>query len=240
MVDDRHVRRSGDDYTQAFLTLLPQGQAWPRALDSTLVRACSGLSDYWGFVDGRAADLLEIESDPRTTFELLPDWERNFGLPDKCLTNPPTDLINRRIALVAQMTLMGGQSRQFYYGVAKALGYDITISELAPYMCGVSRVGDTRPYDPLDPTHYHWTLGPPENRFYWTIHVNGKQFIYFRCNSSQTGVDRLLRIGVAEDLECVFDRWAPAHTKIVYDYTPFEMLDYQQYGNSQYLVLGIP
>jgi len=63
---DRHIRRSGSDYAQAFLSLLPTGQAWTRAPDSTLVQTCNGLADYWGSVDGRAADLLEIESDPRS------------------------------------------------------------------------------------------------------------------------------------------------------------------------------
>ena len=237
---DSHIRRSGSDYAHQFLALLPQGQAWPREPDSTLVLACNGLSDYWGFVDGRAADLLEIESDPRTTFELLPDWERAFGLPDPCLTNPPSDLISRRIALVMQMTMMGGQSRDFFYGVAERLGYQITITEYAPYMTGVSRVGDTRGSDAKDLTHYRWELGPPENRFYWTVHVNGKQFVYFHCNSSQTGIDRLLRIGIAADLECMFNRWKPAHTKIVFDYSPYDMLDYTQYPNSQYIVLGLP
>ena len=241
LVPDAHIRRLGDDYAQSFLSLLPTGQAWPRSPDSTLVQACNGLSDYWGFVDGRAADLLEIESDPRTTFELITDWERAFGLPDPCLTNPPTDLISRRIALVAQMTLLGAQSRAFFYGVAAMLGIQITITEHAPYMCGVSWVGDTRGYyDKVDTTHYRWELGPPEIRFYWSIHVSGKQFIYFSCNSSQTGIDRLLRIGIQADLECFFNRWKPAHTQIVFDYSPFDMLDYSQYNNSQYLAIGIP
>src|SRR5262245_40961295 len=72
---DRHVRRTGDDYAQAFLSLLPHGQAWPRHTWSTLVEACEGLNNYWGYVDERAAILLETESDPRLTNELLSDWE---------------------------------------------------------------------------------------------------------------------------------------------------------------------
>jgi hypothetical protein len=54
-MSDRHLRRSGSDYTQAFLALLPQGQAWPRHFDSLLVQVCKGLCEYWGFVDKRAA-----------------------------------------------------------------------------------------------------------------------------------------------------------------------------------------
>ena len=58
---DRHVRRTGKDYVQAILALLPQGQAWPREPQSTLVRTLTGLAEYWGFVDGRAADLLKLK-----------------------------------------------------------------------------------------------------------------------------------------------------------------------------------
>ena len=72
---DRHIRRSGADYTAAFLLLLPQGQAWPKhAPDSVLVQTVEGLCDYWGTVDGRAADLLERESDPRLRIRSPQPW----------------------------------------------------------------------------------------------------------------------------------------------------------------------
>ena len=112
MTIDRHVRRSGDDYAHAFLSLLPQGQAWPRHPESTLVQACTGLSAYWGYVDSRAADLLETESDPRITIELLTDWERAWGLPDPCY-KAPLSIAERQRALVYKMTTLGGQSIQF-------------------------------------------------------------------------------------------------------------------------------
>ena len=110
---DRHVRRSGDDYAHALLELLPRGQAWPRWSGSTLVQAQTGLAEYWGVVDGRAADLLETESDPRITWELLPDWERAWGLPDPCLPSATT-IGERRRMLVMKMTLLGAQSRAFF------------------------------------------------------------------------------------------------------------------------------
>jgi len=240
-MDDRHVRRSGSDYREAFLALLPQGPAWPKhAIGSVLWRACDGLNQYWGFVDSRAGDLLEIESDPRLSVELLPDWERNWGLPDPCMTNPPTDLNGRHAALIAKMTMMGGQSRQFFIDIAESYGYQITITEYAPYMTGVSRVGDTRKqFNPGDPEHYHWYLGRAEMRFYWTVHVTGKALIYFRCGSSQTGINRLLEIGIADDLECVLDKLKPAQTDIIYDYSPMDALDFTQPFNTQYLALGM-
>src|SRR3954471_1798438 len=144
-MSDRHIRRTGSDYRDAFLQLLPQGAAWPKhAIDGVLWGVVEGLSNYWGFVDSRAADLLETESDPRLTMELLTDWERNWGLPDPCLKFPPTSLDERHAALLALMTMIGAQTRDFYRKMAAAFGYNITITEYAPYMTGVSHVGDTR------------------------------------------------------------------------------------------------
>jgi uncharacterized protein YmfQ (DUF2313 family) len=218
---DIHVRRSGDDYGTAFLSLLPQGQAWPKYPGTTLDLACRGLAEYWGDVDGRAADLLERESDPRSTIELLPDWERNWGLPDPCYKKPLT-IHDRQIALVLRMTMMGGQSREFFIGVAAFLGYTITITEYAPFMAGVSHCGDTRT-PPLNANpligDYRWYIGPPELRFYWTVHVTGARLTWFRAGSGRAGVDHHLEIGLAEDLQCLLDRWKPAHTQIVFDYS---------------------
>jgi uncharacterized protein YmfQ (DUF2313 family) len=209
-VKDRHVRRSGEDYGNAFLSLLPQGQAWPKYPGTTLDLACRGLAEYWGFVDSRAADLLERESDPRTTIELLPDWERNWGLPDPCYTAPQT-IGERQLALIMRMTMLGAQSRDFFMGVAAMLGYTITITEYRTFVCGVAN-GELSEYP-------YYGLGPETNRFYWTVHVDNAKLVWFRVTSGQTGVDPHLRIGVFDDLECLLNRWKPAHTHIIFDYS---------------------
>jgi uncharacterized protein YmfQ (DUF2313 family) len=249
-VSDRHIRRSGSDYAQAYLELLPQGQAWPKhAPDSVLVRACVGLNDYWGFVDRRAADLLEQESDPRTTIELLPDWERNWGLPDPCYDAPLT-IAERQLALLMRMTMMGAQSRKFFIDVAAMIGYTITITEYRTFVVGIDRVGDARVYgaagapDPIMRNDWgnpimdengdafvedgelsewpYYGLGPDTNRFYWTVQVSGAKLIWFRCSSGQCGVNPHLVIGLADDLECLLNRWKPAHTQIIFDYSGLE------------------
>lgn len=216
------MRRNGTQYGYAFLELLPTGQAWPRHPDSTLVRACFGLSNYWGTVDGRAADLLEIESDPRKTVELLPDWERAWGLPDPCFPDATT-IAERQRMLVLYMTWLGGQSRQYFIDLAALLGYEITITEWAPFMAGISRCGDTRQQDlddGGDGTVMRWYLGAPENRFYWTVHVAGS-YTWFRTSEGggQCGINHLLDIYAAKNLECLFNRWKPAHTKVIFDYS---------------------
>ncbi|MEH2565342.1 YmfQ family protein [Bradyrhizobium sp. AZCC 2289] len=220
-MSDRHIRRSGSDYADAFLSLLPQGQAWPRhAPDSTMARGIDGLCDYWGFVDGRAADLLETESDPRTTVELLHDWERNWGLPDPCYTAQQT-IGQRQLALVMRMTMRGAQSREFFIEVAAMLGYSITITEYRTFVVGIDRCGDNRVYgDGSNPMYNEWGvpimdtngepvangelseypyygLGPETNRFYWTVHVHESSLIWFRVTKGQCGIDPHLRIGKA-------------------------------------------
>lgn len=241
-MSDRHLRRSGSDYTQAFLSLLPIGEAWPRHFDSLLVKTCAGLNEYWGFIDSRAADLLERESDPRLTIELLPDWERNFGLPDPCYTAPQT-VDEQHLALMMRMTMLGAQSREFFIGVAKQIGYTITITEYRTFVVGLDHCGDNRVYgDGSTPMYNEWGqpilnvrgvpvaegelsewpyygLGPPTNRFYWTVHVDQAKFTWFRCASGQCGVDPHLRIGTADDLECLLNRWKPGHTQIIFDYS---------------------
>jgi uncharacterized protein YmfQ (DUF2313 family) len=217
---DRHIRRSGDDYIDALAALLPVGPAWPREADSTLMALLGGLSQIWGDpVDSRAADLLERESDPRLTIELLPDWQRNWGLPDPCYT-APTSIAEQQLALVYKMTTLGGQSREFMIEAAAYIGYEISITEYHPFMVGIDRVGDNRTINEDGSySEYPYILGPPENRFYWTVHVDTKKLIWFRVDAGQCGVDPHLMIGLADDLECLLDRIKPAHTEIIFDYS---------------------
>jgi len=216
---DRYVRRTGADYAQQFLKLLPVGQAWPKEPGSILERVCHGLADYWGFVDSRAGDLLERESDPRFTLELLPDWERAWGLPDPCFASPQTVEMRRRI-LVLWMTWMGGQSRDYFKSVAEFLGYTIEIKEFAPFMCGISECGDTRtppPDSPIEDQNFRWYIGPEEQRFYWEISVGQVGLNWFRAGSGEAGVDHHLEFSVPTEFLCLIDRWKPAQTMIVPD-----------------------
>jgi uncharacterized protein YmfQ (DUF2313 family) len=218
---DKHVRRTKADYAVALANLLPVGYAWTREPDSVLMKFINGLAGIWGYIDSRASDLLERETDPRLTLEMLADWERAYGLPDKCIAEPLT-IRDRQIALVNRITSYGGQSRAYFIAVAASIGYTITIQEFAPFMAGVSQAGDTRP---VNSTYYRWYIGPPEMRFYWTIHVSGARLTWFRSAQGQAGVDPHLRIGLATDLECILRRLKPAHTEIIFDYSGAEISD---------------
>ena len=208
---DKHIRRSGKDFCHVMLSLLPVGPAWPREPDSTLSLTMCGLADYYGFVDSRAADLLEIESDPRTTVELLEDWERNWGLPDPCLTTPLT-IAERQIALVNKMTYLGAQSREYYYSLARDKCFDIYIQEYSPWMFGVSECGPT---DDGEPNHYwRWEIGADSIRFFWKVKLR---------SASTCDVP-------VEDLICILNRYKPAHTEIVFDYSEIGWHQFAQPG----------
>ena len=62
---------------------------------------------------------------------------------------------------------------------------------------------------------------------------------HFITGLGECGVDRLLAIGTAQDLECMIDRWKPAHTEIVFDYSSVNGLDFSQNFNSGYIALGM-
>jgi uncharacterized protein YmfQ (DUF2313 family) len=80
---------TADDYRALCQNLLPSGPAWSREPDAFTTRLLDAWAQELARIDARVDALIE-EADPRTTTELLPDWERNYGLPDECLTRTTT------------------------------------------------------------------------------------------------------------------------------------------------------
>ncbi len=220
---DTHVRRTQADYQQAMADNLPTGPAWPREPEAMLMKVLSGLAGNWAYVDGRAADLLEIESDPRVTTEMLDSWETAWGLPDPCVAEAVT-LADRQKALVQKMTATGGQSISYFTEVAQNLGYTVTIQEYAPYMAGVSQCGDTRTGAIY--SDYRWMLGPTDIRYQWTVNITINRESWFRTGlgGGEVGVDHMLTIALSTDLECVIRRWKPAQTEVNFDYSLISIL----------------
>jgi uncharacterized protein YmfQ (DUF2313 family) len=216
---DRHVRRGQEEYAHALQALLPQGIAWPRFPDTVLMRVVYGLAGIMGWCDGRAADLLERESDPRQTVEMLDWWERAWQ-PFPCDAPNPATIGERQTKLVMWMTLLGGQSRQFFIDAAARMGYGITISEYRPFMVGIDACGDNRTINP-DGSFSEWPcqIGPPDMRFVWTVHVHETKLVWFRAGAGEAGVDPHLQIGLATDLECMIRMWRPAQTTVLFDYS---------------------
>ncbi len=191
------------DYLAQLQALLPQGPAWPRDAEAELTRLLTAWADELARVDGRAADLVE-EADPRTTAELLADWERVAGLPDACveaLAGTQTTA-QRRAALVAKLTTIGGQSAAYYIALAASLGYAITVTEFAPFQAGHSAAGD-----PI--TNDEWV-------YVWQVNAPEESIVVFAAGRSCAGEP--LRGWGNELLECVITRLKPAHTHVLFSY----------------------
>jgi uncharacterized protein YmfQ (DUF2313 family) len=230
---DQWAQRTSDEYAEAFASLLPTGPAWPREPESELQIVISGMAEIWGTppnrpdadtqvsVDGRAADFLITEADPRVTIELLPDWEKAYGLPDDCLAEPVT-IEARHDALVNRYTMLGSGAPAFFIQQAANIGYAIAIEEHSPFMCGISQCGDTRPVAGTTggvDVGFRWEIGPDTMRFVWTVLVLNPRLSWFRCGSGQCGVDPSLRIGIFTDLECLIRKMQPAHGVVYFDYS---------------------
>jgi uncharacterized protein YmfQ (DUF2313 family) len=120
-----------EQYRDQLLVRQPPGAALPTDPESTWAKLLHALAEDMALVEARAERLLD-ESDPRATYELLPDWERNVGLPDSCVPGAQT-VEQRRAALIARLALGGNLSRQYLLTAAARLGYAITITEFLPY-----------------------------------------------------------------------------------------------------------
>lgn len=149
-----------------------------------------------------SADQLLLEADPRTCSLTLPDWERTYDLPDRCVTVAQT-IDQRRAALVSLVTMLGGQSRPFFIALAAELGYpDSTIDEYRPMSCN---------------DHCNSALWSEIDRFVWQINLpytTGGVF-NMSCNST---CDVPLSVWGDEAVECRINRFKPAHTTAIFAY----------------------
>lgn len=191
---------TGADYLQHLQALLPQGPAWPRDPEAVLTLLLDAWAQEFARIDARSEQLI-AETDPRTTAELLYDWERVAGLPSACMAGIAQTTAERRGALHAKLTRLGGQSRQFFIDLAAALGYTVTISEFRPYTV-TSAV--------------NMPLNSELWRFVWQVNAPLNTIRSFDMRSA---VNDPLRSWGNQLLECVISQLKPAHTKVLFAYS---------------------
>lgn len=193
---------SADHYLQQLKQLLPRGLAWSRDVTSIWHKLLSGLADEMARVDGVAWALLD-EADPRRASALLEQWERVAGLPDACtLTIAGVQTIEqRRAALLAQLSGTGGQTPAFYVALAASLGYVVTVTEFAPYDVD----------DNVDLPIYgnEWA-------FAWQINA---PLVTLTQSTVDSDVDMPLAVWGNAALECLINRYKPAHSTALYSYS---------------------
>lgn len=195
------MARSADHYKQLLKLLMPPGEAFPRDVGTNMDALLHGLAEEWARIDARGERLI-IDGLPATTNELLTDWERVTGLPDKCAGTLETTMQGRRNAVVSKLTSTGGQSKSYFIAVAKALGYDVTITEFRPFRAGFSRAGDRL-------TNGDWVYA-------WQVNSPETTIIDFRAGQSCAGEP--LRAWGNDTLECKINQLKPAHTIAIFSY----------------------
>lgn len=189
------------DYLEQLKTLLPPGQAFPRDASTTLHTLLDGMSIELARVDARAS-VLPQEANPSTSAELLSDWERVAGLPDKCAGVLEETLQGRRNALLTKLISTGGQSAAYFIELAASLGYTVTIEQFRPFRVGMSRAGDSLTNGP-------WV-------FTWLIRAPEVTVTSFRVGRSAVG--ERLRTWGNDTLECKINQLKPAHTIALFAY----------------------
>lgn len=192
---------SREEYLRQFLTrLLPTGALWDLELGSNFEQALEPLAGELARVHVRMDDLLR-EADPRTTSELLSEWEKAAGLPDDC-EEPGQTIQERRNRLVEHLTAVGGQSPAFFIELAARLGFEITIAEYRPFTC-TSKCNAALNTRALG-WHFTFRVNAPET----TIR---NMTCRSRCNEP-------IRDWGNDVLECVIRRRKPGHTHVIFSY----------------------
>lgn len=134
--------------------------------------------------------------------ELLPDWERVYGLPDACLADVESSVSSRIAAVIDKIRRGGGLARQYYIDLAAALGYAITITEFSPHTVS-------------SPVTY--PLYDTDSQYYWQ--VNLATATPPRPISVLDSVTTPLVVYQTGLLECLLQKLKPAHTELLFAYT---------------------
>lgn len=202
---DALARPTNEDLIGAGLSLWPQGPAWGspdgQAVDlgSNLARFTRVLVDPFVWLYGRAFQLAR-EATVSGVFDLLKEWETDYGLPDTCATDISTTAERIR-ALEAKVNSEAVLTPSDFIRVAAAYGFTIAIEEPAVFECGFSEIGDVE-----------HELGSIREEVFWIVHVENLAVDYFCAGESECGVDRLFSIGDGERLLCILERISPAWT----------------------------
>lgn len=138
---------------------------------------------------------------PFTYREWIEDYERIYGLPNPCLRGDIT--YQERLQFVAlAMRERSGISIDWLQTYAELVGYQVTITEFVPFRAGHSRAGDAL-------TNDGWIYA-------FTVHAAGEIVRRFRAGRSTAG--EKLRDWGEGPLECVINKYKPAHTVALFAY----------------------
>lgn len=199
---------STDDYLKALQALIPSGRAWTRDKNAVQTAVLRALARSFQRSDNDAQALLS-GAFPKTATIMLTDWENTLGLPDDCSIGEVDAIAKRQAAIVSKLISTGGQSKAYFIGIAKALGYNITIKEYRQARAGLSVCGDR--------------LNGDEWPFVWLVEAEDTTISYARAGLSYCGDP--LRSWGNRQLECRINALAPSYTLVKFCYIYFDFND---------------
>ncbi|ELT9610111.1 TPA: YmfQ family protein [Raoultella planticola] len=197
-----------DDYRQALQALIPTGRAWPRDPDTVQAAVLRSLAASFQRSDNDALGILS-GAFPQTATIMLPEWEKALGLPDDCSIGEVDTIAKRQNAIVSKFISTGGQSKSYFIGIAKALGYNITIKEYRQARSGLSACGDG--------------LNGDDWPFVWLVEGEETNISYARVGLSYCGDP--LRSWGNRQLECRLSALSPSYTLVKFGYIYFGFND---------------
>lgn len=190
---------SADDYVAMLSGLMPGGPAWNDQVTHHLLAAWA---DELARLDARIDVLIE-EADPRTANEMLADWERVLGLPDKCTSNLGLSIADRQRLAWAKLAEQGGQSRAYFIALAERYGEPgVTIDEFRQMNCN----------DDCNDALYSQA-----DEFTWRVNVphGVADFRLMNCNDD---CNDALQMFTPNLIECPINERKPAHTNVIFSY----------------------
>lgn len=199
---------STDDYLKALQALIPSGRAWTRDKNAVQTAVLRALARSFQRSDNDAQALLS-GAFPKTATIMLTDWENTLGLPDDCSIGEVDAIAKRQAAIVSKLISTGGQSKAYFIGIAKALGYNITIKEYRQARAGLSVCGDR--------------LNGDEWPFVWLVEAEDTTISYAVAGLSYCGDP--LRSWGNRQLECRINALAPSYTLVKFGYIYFDFND---------------
>lgn len=197
-------------------TLLPGGLAlWPRGAawgtpDGEAPSLGSTIANLTRAILAPFADLyrhawqLTMESRSSTLVDSLDEWERDFGLPDPCATEPQSQDERRQI-LRSRVMELATITPSEVVRLAARLGFVVAIEEPDVFRVGESACGG------ID------ELSGAALEQQWVVLVHDVPATRFEMGIGEVGVTRLLDFD-SGILECAIRRVAPAWTYVVFNY----------------------
>jgi hypothetical protein len=197
---------------------LPIGVAWlafrmPGKVAYLLIKALArAFDDAWDFLCKVAAEL-----DPRTTTELVGEWERAVGLPDACLPKATT-IEERRAQIMFRLAKRRWTTAQDWHDLAELYGLEIEITPgwlvQKPALYGFEY---PRRYD----------VFPKLGRFRVYIDLIGIEangYPYGAAGGAPgygtTGVPYGLQLQGFDAFRCIIERVSPANVVVIWNDNP--------------------